>query len=119
MEHIHATPGFGGEGHDRWPRVMTLEENLADLERHARDFEAREGFTYSVLDPDDEDVVGCVYVYPDRTGEADAHVLSWVRASRAELDRPLWLAVSAWLASELWPFARVRYASRDSQAPEE
>ncbi len=42
---------------------MSLEENLVDLERHARDFVDRTGFTYTVLDPDD-DVIGCVYLYP-------------------------------------------------------
>jgi hypothetical protein len=34
-----------------------------------------------------------------------------VRASRAELDVPLWRAVTDWLADE-WPFERVRYADR-------
>lgn len=86
---------------------MTLEENLADLERHARDFAERTGFTYAVLDPDD-DVVGCVYVYPARDGVHDARVRSWVRASRAELELPLRRAVAAWLA-EAWPFSRPLY----------
>lgn len=45
---------------------MTLEGNRADLERHARDFAARSGFTYTVLDPSDRSVIGCVYIYPDR-----------------------------------------------------
>jgi hypothetical protein len=40
---------------------------------------------------------------------ADVH--SWVRADRAELDVPLYAAVSAWLA-DAWPFAEVRYAPR-------
>ena len=35
--HIQATPGFAGL---RWPREMTLEENLRDLERRARGFAA-------------------------------------------------------------------------------
>ena len=39
-------------------------------------------------------------------------MLSWVRASRAELDVPLWQAVSDWLAAE-WPFQNVDYAARD------
>jgi hypothetical protein len=39
-------------------------------------------------------------------------LLSWVRASSAELDAPLWRAVSAWVESD-WPFERVEYASRD------
>jgi len=40
-------------------------------------------------------------------------VLSWVRASRPELDLQLWRAVRDWLADE-WPFERVAYAERGS-----
>jgi len=107
MEHIHATPGWEESS---WPRDMTLEENRADLQRHADDFEKRSGFTYTVLDPGG-DVVGCVYIYPVSDGSHEARVLSWVRASRAELDGPLWQAVSDWLAAE-WPFEKVEYAVR-------
>jgi hypothetical protein len=103
MEHIHASPGFENS---RWPYDMTSEENLSDLEGHARDFAERTGFTYSVLDGDD--VIGCVYIYPDREGSADARVRSWVRVDRADLDLPLRRAVGTWLA-EAWPFERVEY----------
>jgi hypothetical protein len=103
MEHIHATPGFT---ESTWPHPMTPEENLADLERHAADFAARKGFTYTVLA--DGGVVGCVYIYPPKDGSGGAHVSSWVTASRAELDGPLRAAVRAWLA-ERWPFDRVQY----------
>jgi RimJ/RimL family protein N-acetyltransferase len=104
VDHIRATPGF-----DRgWPHEMSLEENRADLERHAEDFRNRRGFTYTVLDPSADDVIGCVYIYPARDGSADARVLSWVRADRAELDGDLRRAVSDWLASD-WPFADVAY----------
>jgi len=109
VDHIHSSPGFEGS---RWPHEMTLEENLGDLERHARDFEQRTGFTYTVLAPAADDVIGCVYIYPDREGIADARVRSWVRADRAELDLPLRRAVSDWLATD-WPFARVEYAGLD------
>ncbi len=105
IQHILASPGYGPDV--SWPHEMTLEENLADLERHARDFADRTGFTYSVLDERD-DVVGCVYIYPSEDEMHDAHVQSWVRASRAELDRPLRDAVAAWLA-ETWPFERPLY----------
>jgi RimJ/RimL family protein N-acetyltransferase len=109
MEHIHATPGFT---ESRWPREMTLDENRDDLLRHQRDFEARTGFTYTVLDEDD-DVIGCVYIYPLRPAPEPgaAHVSSWVRADHAELDAPLHRAVSEWLARD-WPFPRVEYAKR-------
>ena len=88
---------------------MSLEENRADLERHARDFTVRSGFTYTVLDPADRDVIGCVYIYPDKTGDGDAVVMSWVRATHAGLDGALRKLVSRWLA-EAWPFERISYA---------
>jgi RimJ/RimL family protein N-acetyltransferase len=106
IEHIRATPGYPD---GRWPRPMTLEENRADLERHARDFESRSGFTYTVLDPSDRGVIGCVYIYPDKTGADDAIVMSWVRATHAEHDVALRDVVSRWLA-DAWPFERIAYA---------
>jgi hypothetical protein len=112
MAHIHATPGFVESEHeDPWPRPMTLSENLRDLEGHAADFAARRGFTYSVLNPADEDVIGCVYIYPSSDDEHDVHVQSWVRVSRAELDVALWRAVGEWLATD-WPFTNPDYDAR-------
>ena len=108
IEHIRATPGYPD---GRWPREMSLEENRTDLERHARDFADRSGFTYTVLDPADRDVIGCVYIYPDTSGENDAVVMSWVRATRAADDAALRELVSGWIA-EAWPFERVSYAGR-------
>ncbi|MEV4834627.1 N-acetyltransferase [Nonomuraea sp. NPDC049486] len=109
IEHIRATPGFPD---GRWPPVegMSLEANLADLRRHADDFARRRGFTYTVLDTDG-DVIGCVYIYPS-TGDAhDADVSSWVRADRADLDVPLYEAVTAWLSAH-WPFRTLSYHPR-------
>ena len=108
MEHIAETPGFPDGS---WPREMTRDENLGDLQRHADDFRNRKGFTYTVRDPGDRDVIGCVYIYPVRDSESDACALSWVRESHAQLDIPLWRAVSAWLESD-WPFDNVEYAPR-------
>ena len=108
VEHIHRTPGWETS---RWPDDRTPADNLRDLQRHADDFEQRKGFTYTVLGPAGDEVIGCVYVYPAAGEEHDAKVLSWVRASRAELDVPLWRVVTDWLADE-WPFERVDYAER-------
>jgi hypothetical protein len=107
MQHIKATPGFIGES---WPHPMTLEANRDDLARHASDFAARRGFTFTVLDAQD-DVIGCVYIYPGRDADHDARVTSWVRASHAQLDRVLHDAVALWLTAA-WPFERVDYAPR-------
>jgi len=113
VEHIHATAGF--EGHP-WPdEPMTVERNLADLQRHAEDFARRRGFTYSVLSDPGGEVVGCVYIYPSPLPGVDAAVRSWVRAGRAELDTPLYRTVTAWLESA-WPFASYDYAPRVATA---
>jgi hypothetical protein len=104
IEHIRASPGFPDGD---WPHAMTLDENRRDLERHAADFAARRGFTYTVLEGGR--IVGCLYIYPQRDGPADAHVSSWVTADRAELDAPLRSAVRSWLSRD-WPFERIDYA---------
>jgi hypothetical protein len=112
MEHILATPGMVEPGDEHpWPHPMTLDENLADLVRHAEDFAAHRGFTYTVLDTDGEDVIGCVYIYPSKAAASDARVESWVTATRAELDAVVWRAVSDWLAA-VWPFRNPEYAPR-------
>jgi hypothetical protein len=110
IAHIRATPGY--ESGD-WPPVdgMSLEANRDDLEQHARDFAERTGFTFTVLRPGTEEVIGCVYIYPARDADHDAHVRSWVRADVADLDAPLHDAVARWLG-EHWPFERVVYADR-------
>ena len=105
IEHIRATPGMDWRS---WPRPMTLKENLADMEMHAKEFADRESFTYSILDGDM--VIGCVYIYKAKD-DYDAHVRSWVTESRSELDPVVWEALSGWLAAE-WPFGEFAYANR-------
>jgi RimJ/RimL family protein N-acetyltransferase len=106
MEHIRRSPGFPD---GNWPREMSLAENLADLQRHAQHFVDRKGFTFTVLNAQD-DVVGCVYVYPAHDAVHDAEVLSWLRASEASVDDAFRGAIAAWLTSDAWPFKRPLYA---------
>jgi len=73
IDHVRATPGFRDGS---WPQDMTAEENRGDLERHQRDFIERRGFTYTVLDPADGDVIGCLYIYPLKDAPG-ADVRSW------------------------------------------
>ena len=109
IPHIRATPGFEGR---TWPRPeMTLAENLGDLERHAADFAARSGFTYTVRAAGSDEIIGCVYIYPRASGESGGDVRSWVSADRSALDVVLYDAVSEWLRSA-WPFTSVSYAPR-------
>ena len=104
IAHIRTTPGYPDGS---WPPAegMSLEANRADLERHRADFAARRGFTFTVLEPDSRQVIGCVYLYPSASPEHDVEVLSWVRADRAALDTAVADAVAAWLDTE-WPWDR-------------
>jgi hypothetical protein len=107
IPHLQTTPGFEDRG---WPPDdgFSAEQNLADLVRHADEFDRRVAFAYSVLEPASGTVIGCVYIDPgDRAGNAS--VRSWVRADVAELDGPLRTAVRVWL-TESWPFGDVDYA---------
>ncbi len=88
---------------------MTLDKNLEDLVRHAKDFDERSGFTYSILEGDD--VIGCIYIYPSRTQGSDAEISSWVRGSRSEFDAPVREELADWI-DESWPFSNPHYAGR-------
>jgi hypothetical protein len=107
IDHIRATPGYPDGS---WPRPMSLEDNARDIERHMSHFVERRGFTYTVLSPDERDVIGCVYIYPGAE-DGTASIQSWVRVSHAQLDAELYREVSAWLETD-WPFDRIEYAPR-------
>ena len=94
--------------HQGWPREgFTLDENIADLERHEREFSNREAFAYTVVTLDESRVLGCVYINPG-DGEHDAVVRLWVRDSERALFDFLVTTVQAWLA-DAWPFTTVRF----------
>jgi len=110
IAHVRSTPGFP---YGDWPPPdgMSLERNLDDLRGHAADFEARTGFTFTVLDPLTGDVIGCVYLYPSPSPDTAVSARSWVRATHAELDRPLADAVASWLTAA-WPWTRIDHPGR-------
>jgi hypothetical protein len=101
--------------HEGTPRPMfvpTLAQNLVDLGWHQKEFELRRSFAYTVVAPDESEVLGCVYLYPSETH--DARVRLWVRSSAwdAGLDPVLEAAVRAWVETR-WPFERVTFEERD------
>jgi hypothetical protein len=109
IDHIRSTPGFSPGEEPTWPVAMALERNLEDLVRHAKDFEERKGFTYSILEGDD--VIGCIYIYPSRLRGHDAEISSWVSRSHADRDGSVREALAMWI-DEAWPFANPHYAGR-------
>jgi RimJ/RimL family protein N-acetyltransferase len=112
-DHLQRTLHWGD-----WPRSdYTLDENRADLERHWREFEAREAYAFTVQSADRSRCVGCIYVNPvspksfaaGATPEPNAARLAfWVIESElaTDLDRHLLELTLAWLRRE-WSFSTV------------
>ena len=96
-----------------WPAGLTLRQNLIDLGWHEKEFQNRTSFAYTMVAPDESQVLGCVYFYPTEKAGYDAEVFLWVRESdeATDLDKELFEIVQQWLASD-WPFKRPAYPGR-------
>jgi hypothetical protein len=114
--------GSGGT----WPREdFTLEEDLADLQRHEQEHHARVAFTYTVMNPTETECLGCIYLVPlerllgqdggsgEYLSDTTAYVSFWVRSSRLadRLDRRLLQALIPWFQNE-WAFLHVLFIAQ-------
>jgi hypothetical protein len=98
---------------DRWPPAdFTVEEDRRQIEEKERHARKRRRFTYAVLTPGEDRVLGSIYVYPG-IGGPDAAVFLWVRASAFEegLDSTLERVTREWIRSD-WPFKWVVFPGR-------
>ena len=89
------------------PATMTFEEDRADLARHEREIAAHESFNYAILNADESELLGCVYIDPP--GEhrrCDAVVSWWVVDDRVAtpLESELERFIPRWLTTD-WPFS--------------
>ena len=96
------------------PETMTVEQDRADLERHEREIQAHESFNYALLDGDETELLGCVYLDPAERVGADADVSWWVvdRLVGSDVQAELDELVPYWVAQE-WPFEQPRYVPRE------
>jgi hypothetical protein len=105
-----------------WPEDdFTIEANREDLAKAERRHVDGDAFTYTVMNLDQTECLGCVYLLPpdakmftgahvtalgaDHWSDCDATVFFWVRLSRLpeRLDRTLLDSVISWLEQE-WAF---------------
>jgi hypothetical protein len=96
------------------PESMTFEQDREDLAHHEAEIAAHETFNYAVLDEDETELLGCVYIDPpdDRSPAGTDAVVSWWvvdKAAGTELERALDDFVPRWLA-ETWGLRAVHYA---------
>lgn len=98
-----------------WPKEnLTLEQDLIDLGWHQKEFQRRSSFAYTVVKPDESQVVGCLYIDPSDKAEYDAEIYMWVRQSELTngLDPVLFNTVKKWIESD-WPFENPAYPLRE------
>lgn len=97
------------------PTTMTVEEDRADLARHAQEMNDNESFNYALFDRSETALLGCVYIDPSDQPGSDADISWWVIDSLvgSELEAALGAAVPAWIDTD-WPFSAPSYVVRPS-----
>ena len=97
-----------------WPDGLTLKQNLIDLGWHEKEFQLRQSFAYTVMNPEGSRILGCVYIYPSTKAGHDAAVHLWARESElaSGLEDRLFAEVREWLSSA-WPFVSPAFPGRD------
>lgn len=98
---------------DDWPSDdMTIEENYKDLEEHQLEFEKNEGFAYTILNPEEEFCIGCLYIYPFSHGIYDCRIYYWLIEEASALDNDLRSFIDKWLYS-VFSLRNPAYPGRD------
>ncbi|MDF2575407.1 MAG: family N-acetyltransferase [Agromyces sp.] len=90
------------------PATMTYEADRDDLARHEREIAAHETFNYAILDADETRLVGCVYIDPHDTHDAES---SWWVVDElvgSSLEKELDAFVPHWLRTT-WGFGDVHF----------
>lgn len=91
-----------------WPPAdMTYEQDREDLKHHEDEIAAQITFNYALLNDDESELLGCVYVDPPADAGHDA-VASWWSTDE-QLERMLDEFVPSWLR-ETWGFRAVDYS---------
>jgi len=99
----------------KWPsKNLTLEQDLIDLGWHQKEFQTRSSFAYTVMNLDESQCLGCLYIFPSRNPDNEVDVYMWVRKSEFDkgLDPILFKTVKDWI-TEKWPFKKVSYPVRE------
>jgi len=111
MSSVAELQGVFGPDSD-WPSAtLSFEQDLIDLGWHHKEFQNRTSFAYTVMAPDEQLCLGCVYIYPGNTA-GDARAYCWIRAShQSALGRTLYRVFKDWLETA-WPFDRVVFPGK-------
>lgn len=113
IEHLQKTKPFGPN--HKWPtKDLSYEQDLSDLGWHQKEFQKRSSFAFTLINLDETECLGCMYIYPSNNPNYDAIIMMWVRQSEVAngLDEILFSSVKKWIQNK-WPFKKVAYPDRD------
>ena len=111
IDHLQKRKVFGDLS--KWPsKTLTKEQDLIDLGWHQKEFQRRTSFAYIVMNEEETNYIGCIYIYPSE--KADAEVYLWVTETEYKkgTDSLLFNIVKKWI-DESWPFKTVVYPGRE------
>lgn len=88
------------------PATMTVEQDREDLAHHEREIEAHESFNYAILDAEETQLLGCIYIDPPTRPDTDAEISWWVVDDMVDspLEHELATFVPRWIIG-WWPFS--------------
>jgi RimJ/RimL family protein N-acetyltransferase len=98
-----------------WPPVhMSYEADREDLAHHEAEIAARKTFNYAILDADESELFGCLYIDPPDASSppgTDAVSSWWVvdKAVGTDLEHAMNEFAAAWLR-DTWGFRRVHWS---------
>ena len=97
-----------------WPEGLTLEENLADLIRHEREFDNDQAFAW-IIRSEAGLYLGCAYLYPTPEKRGEGRVFTWIRDREDRLDLldEFNRAFKAWLSDYLPEGFALSWTSND------
>jgi hypothetical protein len=94
-----------------WPRGLTREKDLADLERHHREFIDRRAYAW-VINDESGGYIGCAYLRPDMDQRGVAKAVHWMRSSAAGRGPAFAALFHDWLRGPDWPTMDLKIVSR-------
>ncbi len=96
------------------PATMTVEQDRDDLARHEAEIASHDSFNYALLDAEETQLLGCVYIDPPERAGADADISWWVVDALVgtPVDDALDALVPQWIGTA-WPFQAPRFIGRD------
>ena len=114
-----------------WPQDdFTLEANRTDLQRHYDEFQNDKAYAYTVLNPEESRVEGCLYINPlspimqrfnatvetlSQVAPDEAHIGFWIRGDRLADETHLLRDILNWL-DDAWQFPQITFFTFDTSS---